>query len=68
MRFIKKLSKKVIAGAVSLSLVAASLAVTPQTAKAAAYADKGAYGIGEGKQIPDHIFGSFCRYCILCVG
>ena len=55
----KKVSKKLLIGIMSLSLIAGSLVIMPQTAKAEVYADKGAYGVGEGKQIPDHIFAPF---------
>lgn len=59
MKLIQRLSKQIISGVVSLSLIAGTFMTVPQNASAAVYAEKGAYGVGEGKQIPDHIFAPF---------
>ena len=51
--------KKVIAGIVSVTLVVGSIVFTPKKTEAAVYAEKGAFGVGQGKQIPDHVFAPF---------
>lgn len=59
MGILKKWSKRILTGLLSFVLVIGSMTITPKTAKAAIYADRGAYGVGEGKKIPDHIFAPF---------
>lgn len=54
----KRLVKKIIAGVMSGALIVSSLVVTPKSVDAA-YAEVGTYGVGQGKQIPDHIFAPF---------
>lgn len=50
--------KKLIAGVMTMALIVESIIVTPQYVNAA-YAEMGAYGVGQGRQIPDHIFAPF---------
>ena len=59
MGILKKWSKRILTGLLAFVLVIGSMTITPKTAKAAIYADRGAYGVGEGKKIPDHIFAPF---------
>ncbi len=55
----KKLVKLMLSGILSLAMVGTSLTITTKTTKAAVYAEQGAFGVGLGKQIPDHIFAPF---------
>lgn len=59
MKLIEGLSKRVISVVVLVVLLVGSFAITPKNTDAAVYAEKGAYGVGEGKKIPDHIFAPF---------
>lgn len=59
MGILKKWSKRILTGLLAFVLVIGSMTITPKTARAAIYADRGAYGVGEGKKIPDHIFAPF---------
>lgn len=59
MKLIEGLSKRVVSVVVLVVLLVGSFAITPKKTDAAVYAEKGAYGVGEGKKIPDHIFAPF---------
>lgn len=58
--------KKIFDRIVSICVGYGSMTITPKTAKAAIYADRGAYGVGEGKKIPDHIFAPFVDIVSYC--
>ena len=55
----KKLWKGMVAGIMSVALLTSGIAVQPKKTEAAVYATQGAYGVGVGKQIPDHVFAPF---------
>ena len=47
MGILKKWSKRILTGLLAFALVIGSITITPRTTKAAVYADRGAYGVGD---------------------
>lgn len=58
-KLLEKVSKKLLVGVLSMALITTSMIITSQKVNAESYASVGAYGVGEGKQIPNHVFAPF---------